>query len=75
MGSYDINYLVTQAHYIIPFNLFSNDVPTTSSKQGTSSLIMVHIYSKYPATTSGPHETNLEKEACMNWCTNFLYPN
>jgi hypothetical protein len=27
-----INYLVTQAHYIIPFNLVSNDKPTTKQR-------------------------------------------
>jgi hypothetical protein len=32
MGSYVINYLVTQAHYIIPFNLVSNDKPTTKQR-------------------------------------------
>jgi len=29
VGSYAVNYLVTQAHYLIPFNLVSNDMPTT----------------------------------------------
>ena len=32
VGSYAINYLVTQAHYIIPFNLVSNDMPTTKQR-------------------------------------------
>jgi len=32
VDSYAINYLVTQAHYIIPFNLVSNDMPTTKQR-------------------------------------------